>query len=98
MHHGAVDLLERRLVVRDHVQHLAPDGLLQPVGDERRHLAAEPHHLLALLGVEGRGAVDGLSARLLAADDLDERDQVRRVERVPDDGPLGWRSRAGCRS
>jgi hypothetical protein len=77
-----VDLLDRRLPLGDHVQRLAPQRLLQPVGDEAGHLAVHRDHRLAGGGEELRGPRDGGRVGLLAADHLHQRDQVRRVERM----------------
>ena len=52
-------------------------------------LLAQPDRPLADRRVEGEGLLDGRIAGLLPRHDLDERDEVRRVERVPDQHPLG---------
>ena len=68
---------------------LAEQRSLKPVGDMAGHLLMEPDRPLAEPAVEFRDTVDGLLGRLRAADDLDQRDQVRRIEGMPDHTPLG---------
>ena len=55
---------------------------LQPVGDMPGHFLVKPDGLLAQSRVEFDGALDRRFGRLRAADDLDQRDQVRRIERM----------------
>ncbi len=88
-----VDVPDRRLAVRDHVQRLAPQGLLEAVGDEARHLAVHRDDGLARHLVEAGGPGDRRRVGAFAADDLDERDEVGRVERVSDDQARGVRGR-----
>ena len=83
-----VDLLDRRLAVGHHVQRLPPERLLQPVGDEPGHLAVHRDHRLADVPEERRRPLHDVGGGLLPADDLDQRDQVRRVERVRHHQPL----------
>jgi hypothetical protein len=84
-----VDLLDGCLTGVDHVQRLAPERLLQPVGDEAGHLVVHGDDGLAGVPVEVGGPGDRVGRGRGAADHLDQRDEVRRVERVPDHGPLG---------
>jgi len=67
------------------MQRLAPQRRRQPVGDMSRHLAADVDRLLADCGVEGERPFDRLGTDLLAANDLDQRHQMRGIERVADD-------------
>src|SRR5215469_17437217 len=78
--YGLIDFLDCRLARGDHVQGLAPHGLLQPVADETGQFAAESERSLADRRVEVGEPGHGPWASLLPADDLDERDEVRRVE------------------
>ena len=54
-----------------------------------RHFFVEPHGPLSYGRVEFRCAPDRLFGGLGPADDLDQRDQVRRIERMGDDAALG---------
>ena len=67
---------------------LLPQRGLQPVGDVPRHLLAQPDRLLPDRGVERQRPLDDVLAGLLPGHDLDQRDEVRRVERVPDQHAL----------
>ncbi len=49
------------------------------------------NRLLADSGVEGERPLDSRGAGFLAADHLDQRHQMRRIERVADDAEFGWR-------
>ena len=73
------------------MQRLPPQRRLQPVGDISRHLALNVCRLLADRSVEGERAFDSRGTRLLAANDLDQRQQMR--------GLKGWpmTQRSGCR-
>ena len=86
-----VELLGGRHVLVDQVQRLAPHRLHQPVGDEAVDLLADMQGPHADALVEGGGALLGLRTGPLAAADLDQRQEVDRVERVPDREPLGMR-------
>ena len=68
---------------------LAPQRRLQPVGDVPPDLAADMDRALAERGIESHRALDRGGCGERAADDLDERDQMRRVERVADHAPAG---------
>ena len=83
-----VDVLDAGDALEDQVDRLAIEGHLHAVGDVARHLAAEPDRPLAERGVEARGPVDHRRVGLFAADHLDQRDQMGRVERVADDVAL----------
>ena len=61
---------------------LAPQRGLQPVGDVALDLALHMNRPLADARVERHCLRDGRVGRLRAADDLDERNQMRRVERM----------------
>src|SRR5215469_14024561 len=65
--YGLVDFLDRRLARGDHVQGLAPHGLLQPVADEAAQFAAEAERSLAHRRVEGGEPVHGRGTSLLPA-------------------------------
>jgi hypothetical protein len=85
----AVDLLDRGLALLDHVQGLPPLCLLQSVGDEAGDFAVHADDGLADVGEEVCGPVDSGGRRGLSADDLDQRDEVGRIERMADDESLG---------
>ena len=68
---------------------LAPQRGLQAVGDMPRDLAADVDRPLADARIKGDRPIDRGRRRLCAADHLDQRDQVRRVERMADDNALG---------
>ena len=71
------------------VQRLPPQRRLQPIGDMPRHLAADMDRLLADRAVEGERPLDRHRTRLLAANDLDQRHQMRGIEGVADDAAFG---------
>ena len=94
---GGVDLIGRRHAVGDQVQRLAPDRLLQAVGDVARDLAAHLERFLADGGVEGHGPLDRRGVGLVAAQHLDQGQEVDRVEGMADQDaprPLGGRLNA----
>ena len=72
----------------DQVQDLPPQGLLQAVGEETFDLGTYPQRVHTQVGVERGGAVDSLRCRLFPSQHLDQRQQVHRVEGVPDDNPF----------
>ena len=84
-----IDLLDRRHVVGDQPQRLAPQRLEQPVGDEAVDLVAYDQRPHAERAVDRLCALDRLGRRAFARAHLDERQQVDGVERVADDQPLG---------
>ena len=84
-----VDLAGRGDAVVHEPERLAPERFEQAVGDEAVDLRAHDERLHAERRVERHRALDGFSATLLAGDDLDERQQVDRVERMTDDEALG---------
>ena len=86
-----VDLLDARDVVVDEPERLAPERLEQPVADEGLDLAADHDGLHAERGVERHRPLDHFGRGRLARDDLDERQQIDRVERMRDDEPLRMR-------
>ena len=70
------------------VIHLAGQRSLQPVGDMPGHFLVQADGPLAQSRIEFRSAPDRLLGGLCSADDLDQRDQVRRIERMRDDAAL----------
>src|SRR5258708_1907663 len=62
---------------------------LQAIGDVPRYLLAEPYGLFSQPCVERRRPLDGFFRGLGAAHDLDERNQVWRVEWMADDTTVG---------
>ena len=68
---------------------LAPRRLEQAVADEGLDLLPDDHRLHADRRIDLAGLLDEFLGRLLAADDLDQRQQIDRVERVPDHQALG---------
>ena len=93
-----VDLRDGRDVVVHEPQRLAPERLEQPVGDEAVDLGAHDERVHADRPVNRAGALDGLRRGALAAAQLDEREQVDRVERVADGEALGMRHLAPASS
>lgn len=82
---GQVDVPDCRLTVGDHVECFPPQGLLEAVGDEAGDFVVHRDDGLARGLVEAGGPGDRRRVRVFAADDLDERDEVGRVEGVADD-------------
>ena len=84
-----VHLLDRGDAVVDEPERLAPQRLEQPVGDEAVDLAADDERLHPD-GAEHFGRpLDRLRRSPLTRTELDEREEVDRVERVRDAEPLG---------
>jgi hypothetical protein len=69
----------------------AIDSGLQPVGKVTGNLGAQAHRALAGSLVERHRAVDRPAGGSLAAADLDQRHQMRRIEGVAEDDALGMR-------
>src|SRR3954451_2174751 len=67
---------------------LASQSSLQAVGDMPWHFLVQADSPLAQSRIKFRGTTDGLLGRLGSADDLDKRDQMRRIERMRDDTTL----------
>jgi len=63
-------------------------GCLQAIGNMPGHLLVEANDPLSQTRIEGRCALDGVFRGLCAADDFDERYQVRRIERMRYDAAL----------
>ncbi len=80
-----VDVLDAREPRDDGVDGLAPDGGLQTVDQVPRRLPVQANGGLAGGVVEVERPVDDLRGGLRAAQDLDQRDQVRWIERMPED-------------
>src|ERR1700752_2916362 len=59
------------------------------------HFLAKADRFLAQSRIEFRSAPDRLLGCLRAADDLDQRDQMRRIERMRDDATLGMERATG---
>jgi hypothetical protein len=68
---------------------LAVKGRLQAVPDMTVQVLVLPNGLLADRRIEGHRLPDRFRRRLRSANDFHERDDVRRVERVPDEDTLG---------
>jgi hypothetical protein len=84
---GRNDVVESLLAhdsLRDEVHGLTEERGLQPVGDEAWDLAAEHLRALADGRVERDRQVDDGRVGGLRRRNLDERHEVRRVERMPD--------------
>ena len=62
---------------------------LQAVSNVTGHLLVDAHRPLPDRRVEFRCALDCLFRRFYPANDLDQRDQMRRIERVADHAALG---------
>ena len=85
---GVVDLADRGDAAVDQPQRLAPQRLEEAVGHEAVDLDVEHEraHADRPVGIGDTG--DDVVAPPGAGDDLDQRQQVDRVERMPDDEPL----------
>ena len=88
VNHGGVDLLGGGDIVVDEPQSLAPQSLHQPVGDEADDLLAHRERPHAERTIKSGGAVYCPRGGSLAADQLDQRQQVDGVERMADQHPL----------
>jgi hypothetical protein len=89
VHDRGVDGAHGRDAALDERVRLAPQRGLEAVGQVPRELGAQPDRALADCGIEAHRALDRALVGPRAADDLDQRDEVGRVERVPDHDPLG---------
>ena len=72
----------------DQMHRLAPHGGLQAVGKMTGHFAVDADRLLAAAIIEIERPINGSSIGLRAADHLDQRHQVGRIEGVADDVAL----------
>ena len=88
VHDRVVELAGGGHALIHHVQELAPQRFLQPVGEMARHLAAHPQGMHADVGEENAGGVQGRGRGLSAADQLHQRQQVHGVERMRDQEAL----------
>ena len=84
-----VDVLDAGHTLERQVDRLAIERHLHAVGDVAQHLAADRDRPLADRAVEGRGPLEHRPRGRAAADQLDQRHQVRRVERVCHQVALG---------
>jgi hypothetical protein len=91
---GGVDVRSADDAFGNEVINLPRERRLQTIGDVPGHLLSQPDGLLTQPGVELCGALNRGFRGLRAADNLDERNQVRRVERMADDAALGVRGLA----
>lgn len=66
----------------DQRDRLAPQRVLQPVADETRHVAPDPHRQLADLGQQRHDAIRRIWGGARAGHHLDHRDKIRRVPKV----------------
>jgi len=78
---GGVDVGGAHHTLGDKVINLAAQRRLQTVGDMPRHFLVEAHRPLPDRRIKFRSAPDRRFRGLCPADDLDQRDQVRRIER-----------------
>ncbi len=67
----------------DEMVDLSRKGRLQTIGDMPGDFLVQSDRALAQSGVEVRDALDGLLRGLLATNDLDQRHEMGRVERMP---------------
>ncbi len=81
---GVVDFTGGRHTVVDQVQRLAPQRFEQTVGDESRHFLAYMQRAHAEGFVDVHRRLHGFRGGVLAADHFHQRQQINRVERVPD--------------
>ncbi|ABA52551.1 hypothetical protein BURPS1710b_A2129 [Burkholderia pseudomallei 1710b] len=84
-----VDLARRRDAFVDEMQRLAPQRFEQAIGDEARHFLAHAQRPHAERAIDAERRVDGVGRGALAAQHFDERQQIDRIERMPDDAALG---------
>jgi hypothetical protein len=78
-----VDVGHRGHALVDQMEGLAPKRRLQPVGNVPLDLALHVDRPLADGGVEGHCTLDGVGRGALAADHFHQRNQVRRIEGMP---------------
>src|SRR5215469_1124089 len=88
---GGVDVSGADDTLGNQVINLTSQGSLQAVSDVAWHFLVEAHRPLPDRRVKFRCAPDRLFGSLGSADNLDQRDQVRRIERMGDDATLGMR-------
>jgi hypothetical protein len=77
-----VDILNRRDAPLHEVESLAPQRRLKTIGDMALDFAPDANRLLADRLVEGQRLLDGMFGCQAAADHLDQRYQLRRIERM----------------
>ncbi len=77
-----VDILNRRDAPLHEVESLAPQRRLKTIGDMALDFAPDANRLLADRLVEGQRLLDGMFGCQAAADHLDQRYQMRRIERM----------------
>jgi hypothetical protein len=88
-----VDILNRRDAPLHEVESLAPQRRLKTIGDMALDFAPDANRLLADRAVEGQRLLDGMFGCQAAADHLDQRYQMRRIERMSQYYPFGMDSR-----
>src|SRR5947209_17503426 len=86
---GGIDVRSADDAFGNEVINLPPERRLQTIGDMPGHLLAQPDGLLTQSGVELCGALNRGFRGLRAANDLDQRNQVRRLEGLADHGTFG---------
>src|SRR3954452_10106779 len=82
---GGIHVLDARQSGDDCADRLPPQSGLQPVGQMSAGFFADVDRLLADLAIEREGPGDRFGGGLLAADDLDQRYQMRWIERMATD-------------
>lgn len=85
-----VRVLDAGDALGDAVDGLPPQGALQAVGEMAGDLLEEADRLLSDMLVEGDRPLDGGLVGCLAADDLDQRDEVRGLNGWPTTSRPGW--------
>ena len=90
---GGVDVGCAHHTLGDEVVNLARQCGLQAVSDVAGHLLVDAHRLLSDRRVKFRRTPDRRFRGLRPADDLRQRDQVGRIERMSDDAALGMGGR-----
>ena len=88
MHDGGIHIFDRGDAGIDSMHRFPPQCQLQAVDQMSRDFLPHVYRVLAVGLVERQRPVDNGRGRLTAAKDLDERDDVRRVDRVPDNVAL----------
>ena len=73
----------------DEVEHLSPKGRLETICNVPLEFSAQADRLLADRSIEGHRPIDHRIGGFLAADDLQERNQMGRIERLAEHDPLG---------
>src|SRR5215471_18279150 len=86
---GGIGIFHAQDSLVDHVKHLAVERGLESVRYMPRKLLLQMDRLLADRSIEADCSLNRVRRGLTAANDLDQRYDVRRIEWMSDDHPLG---------